>query len=213
MKLNYLRIVSIIIISSVIGLSFNYFSLNGIPLIRETPKEIWAEEIILAPPSPDEPLQEIENQPSQSKLQEQKQELIEQKKNFEPSVNTTPAVTQAKKEIPPFTEPKKISLTQAFSLFNNKIAFIDAREKEDFLNGHITGAINIPYYDFEPNEFKLNSLNKDTPIITYCGGTDCDLSIMLGNKLFKMGYKYVYIFFGGWNEWTEAGYSVSKGDQ
>ena len=111
-------------------------------------------------------------------------------------------------EVVAFKEPKKITLEQAFSLFNSGVKFIDARDEVDYLTGYISGSINIPYYDFENHKQKLDNLSKDKPLVIYCAGTDCDLSILLGNQLSKMGYKQVYIFFGGWLEWQNANYPV-----
>jgi rhodanese-related sulfurtransferase len=102
-----------------------------------------------------------------------------------------------------FEEPKNITLEQAYSLFNDRVAFIDARDEAEYIMGFISGSINIPYYDFESHKQKL-----DKPLVTYCAGTDCDLSILLANQLIKLGYKKVYIFFGGWLEWQNANYPI-----
>ena len=53
-------------------------------------------------------------------------------------------------------------------------------------------------------------LSKEKPMVIYCGGTDCDLSILLGNLLFEQGYKQVYVFFGGWFDWLSANYPVEN---
>lgn len=107
-------------------------------------------------------------------------------------------------------EPKNISLKEALKLHEANVIFIDARDTEDFLNGHIQKAKNIPFNEFEKYEKMLSSIPKDEPLVAYCGGSDCELSILLGNKLALMGYNKVFIFFGGWNSWTEAKYPISK---
>jgi 3-mercaptopyruvate sulfurtransferase SseA len=33
---------------------------------------------------------------------------------------------------------------------------------------------------------------------------------LLANLLFEQGYKQVYVFFGGWNEWLNASYPIEK---
>lgn len=110
----------------------------------------------------------------------------------------------------PINEPKHISLKEALKLHQAKVTFIDARENEEYQKGHITNSLNIPYLEFDKYKVKLNNIPKDEPLVSYCGGTDCDLSIMLGNKLASLGYSNVFIFFGGWNSWTEANYPISK---
>jgi rhodanese-related sulfurtransferase len=110
-------------------------------------------------------------------------------------------------------EAKTINLTQAKKLYDRDVLFIDARAPEDFEAAHIKDAMNIPFDNFDEYKHLLDFVDKYETIITYCGGTDCDLSILLGNTLFEMGYKQTYIFFGGWNDWIEAGYPVEQGKE
>lgn len=113
-------------------------------------------------------------------------------------------------EVKPFTEPKAIKIDLAYKLFNQGIKFIDARPEEEFKENHIKGAINIPFYGSEKYDSVLNKISKDEIVVTYCNGDDCDLSILLGDEIFNKGYKKVYVFFGGWNDWLKKGYPVAK---
>jgi rhodanese-related sulfurtransferase len=54
---------------------------------------------------------------------------------------------------------------------------------------------------------------KEKPYIIYCAGTECDLSILLGNKLFELGYRQIYIFFGGWLDWQNANYPIEHNSE
>ncbi len=107
-----------------------------------------------------------------------------------------------------FTEPKAITLEQAKILFDKGVLFIDARDEADYKAGFIIKSINIPFDDLKNHQHKLEEISKEKPLVIYCAGTDCDLSILLGNKLFELGYKQVYIFFGGWVEWVNADYPI-----
>jgi rhodanese-related sulfurtransferase len=107
-------------------------------------------------------------------------------------------------------EAKAITLKQAYSLFQQDAIFIDARDYVEYEIGHIRGAITLPFEDFEKYKSVLGSISKDSPLVTYCDGADCDLSILLGDKLFEMGYKQVYIFFGGWIDWQENNYPIES---
>lgn len=46
---------------------------------------------------------------------------------------------------------------------------------------------------------------KDALIVTYCGGPECPMSLMLANRLAQMGYSHVIRFTGGVEAWREAG--------
>lgn len=102
-------------------------------------------------------------------------------------------------------KPVDIKIDFAKALFDKKHRFIDARDVSDFDAGHIQGALNIPYHDLEKYREKLNSLPKDQVYVTYCSSA-CDVSIDMAYAMVKMGFKKVYIFHGGWDEWKNAGY-------
>jgi len=66
---------------------------------------------------------------------------------------------------------------------------IDVRTKQEFLEGHLDGAILIPYYEISK---KIENIlqNKEQTIIVYClnGGR----SIKAGEELKELGYKNIY---------------------
>lgn len=209
MNINFKNVLYIIFASSLIGLAFNFFSSSKIPLIREDKKIVWADDSLLNIQSEsaldsviaDESGLSEKDYPVTKEIKKPADKNLEQKKEEK---------KQEEKTIIEFDEPKTITADQAYKLYNQNVVFIDARERNDFAAGHIRGAINIPYYSFEEFKFLLKNIAKDKPVVTYCGGTDCDLSIILGNQLFKLGYKQVYIFFGGWNQWKENNYPVEE---
>ena len=105
-------------------------------------------------------------------------------------------------------KPVDIRIDFAKALFDKKYRFLDARDAADYNAGHIQGAINIPYHDLEKYKDKLNALPRDQVYITYCSSA-CDVSIDMAYAMAKMGFKKVYIFHGGWDEWKAAGYPVN----
>ncbi|MBZ0199676.1 MAG: rhodanese-like domain-containing protein [Ignavibacteriaceae bacterium] len=105
-------------------------------------------------------------------------------------------------------EPQQIGLPQAYKFYKEKVVFFDAREVDDYTEGHIDGAINISYVQFDEMKSKLDAVSKDDIVVTYCGGDDCDLSILLANEMMKIGYKKVFVFFGGWKKWLTANYPI-----
>lgn len=206
--------------SVLVGLTANFFNPKGIPLIRSSKEISWANDSLFNISQQDS-VKEIPANVSQNEsvanediLTKSKTEKIKQNNYPEKSIIKEEQTKKEEEEktndpeIITFEEPKNITLQQAYSLFNDRVTFIDARDEAEYLMGFISGSINIPYYDFENHKPKLDNLPKDKPLVTYCAGTDCDLSILLANQLSKLGYKQVYIFFGGWLEWQNAHYPI-----
>jgi rhodanese-related sulfurtransferase len=107
-----------------------------------------------------------------------------------------------------------VNLSEAMAAFNSGQAiFLDARKKEDYQTGHIQEAMRCFLEEFDA-EYPLvkDKLPKEALIITYCGGDECELSLFLARNLKLEGYTNVKIFFGGWEEWIEAGLPVTTGE-
>jgi rhodanese-related sulfurtransferase len=107
-----------------------------------------------------------------------------------------------------FVKPVDIKIDFAKALFDKKYRFIDARDESDYNAGHIQGAMNVPFHEIEKFKDKLNGLPKDQVYVTYCSAA-CDVSIDMAYYMAKMGFKKVYIFHGGWDEWKGAGYPAN----
>lgn len=87
-----------------------------------------------------------------------------------------------------------------------RIVLVDARAKTAFEAEHIPGAVSLPA-NAPPEEFVAFAIKypQTTPIVVYCGGTDCDLSHQLAEKLrADMGYSDVREMPGGIVEWRLA---------
>lgn len=110
-------------------------------------------------------------------------------------------------------DPPAISLDDAMMKFESEgIIFLDTRYPEDYKSGHIKGAINFPWEEFEEHSSQvLPKLSFDKEIITYCDGDECETSLLLARELRDMGYKNVKTFFGGWSEWQKAGLPIEVG--
>ena len=89
---------------------------------------------------------------------------------------------------------------------------LDARAPRAYAEGHIPGAINIPY-DRLPEY--LEQLQAEVPIdalvVCYCWSPTCDFSDQLAAELRFMGYSNVQVFTGGWEDWTAAGHPAAQG--
>ena len=103
-----------------------------------------------------------------------------------------------------------ISLKQAKVFFDEDVLFVDARDESYYEAGHIKGAMkNIFLYELI---FKIEEKqNKDTPLVVYCGDPGCADSEQLAYDFKDMGFTKLYVFKGGWLEWSKAGYPSEVG--
>ena len=81
----------------------------------------------------------------------------------------------------------------------NGAVIVDVRSSQEYNEGHIDGAINIPYYEIKKN---VNSVlkNKNQEIVLYC--QTGFRSKQAYKKLIKLEYKNVYNLYGGLDNWT-----------
>lgn len=90
-------------------------------------------------------------------------------------------------------------------LMDPSVMVIDARNEHEFAEGHLPKARNIFAMEFQQYIPELIGMNKDIRIIVYCGGGQCELSHELSNNLIGLGFKKVYIYIGGWDDWKLNG--------
>jgi len=89
------------------------------------------------------------------------------------------------------------------------LVIIDSRIKSDRRQGFITGSISLP--DTETNCASLASLtDKSTPTMFYCNGPKCRRSDRAVSIAKDCGYTNLYWFRGGFEEWKEKRYLISK---
>ena len=75
---------------------------------------------------------------------------------------------------------------------------IDVRSSQEYLEGHLKGAINIPYYEINKN---VNNILKDKnkEIVLYCQSGE--RSLQAYKKLINLQYKNVYNLYRGIHNW------------
>ena len=100
---------------------------------------------------------------------------------------------------------KTVTYEQVAKLINNPdVVFIDARTEENYSRGYIGNAVNI-YPNSDEEEFvqKIMQIPMDKTIICYCDGGTCDLSHIVAEELIALGFKRVFLYSGGWEEWEK----------
>lgn len=93
---------------------------------------------------------------------------------------------------------------------NDDLVIIDSRIQTDRHQGYISGSISLP--DTETNCSSLFHVinKKETATVFYCNGPKCrrsDRAIIIAREC---GYKNIYWFRGGFEEWKDKQYLISK---
>lgn len=112
----------------------------------------------------------------------------------------------------PRTLGLEITAEDAWPLFQAGAAFIDARNRDEFLAGHVQGAYWLPsslFYEGRPDA--LNFLAPDQVLIIYCGGGACDASHNTARLLQQAGFARTHIMKDGYPAWQTAGRPVAAG--
>jgi rhodanese-related sulfurtransferase len=105
-----------------------------------------------------------------------------------------------------------ITAEQLVELINSTpgLVIIDARHHEEYARGHIEGAIFMLDTDMTPGKLGSKVHSKETPLVFYCNGERCARSTNASKKAMSWGYKRIYWFRGGWQEWHSKGLPVSR---
>jgi rhodanese-related sulfurtransferase len=93
------------------------------------------------------------------------------------------------------------------------ILFVDARDDDNYNEGHIPGAVQLDHYNFERYLPKVLPLTRSAEkIVVYCNGGDCEDSLFASEDLFGAGvpYEKVFLYPGGIEEWRQRGMPVEK---
>jgi len=107
-----------------------------------------------------------------------------------------------------------ISLARAQQLFKRDTTlFLDARPHNQFVEGHIQGALSLPWHDVDAHIVDLfDRLAHAETIITYCDGESCHLSHELALFLKDMTPADVHVLVNGWAVWRQAGLPTQTGE-
>ncbi|MFO7716164.1 rhodanese-like domain-containing protein [Desulfosarcina sp.] len=107
-----------------------------------------------------------------------------------------------------------VGLDEAERLFRQETAlFLDARPHDQYAQGHIRGALNLPWQEVDRYFMELaGRLDGPKTIITYCDGESCDLSHELTLFLKEMGFADVRVLVNGWTVWRQDGLPTDMGE-
>jgi adenylyltransferase/sulfurtransferase len=84
----------------------------------------------------------------------------------------------------------------------NGVTIVDVRERDEFVQGHIPGAVFIPRGYLEL-QIEQHEPDRSRALVVYCAGGV--RSILAARNLQEMGYSDVTSLIGGFNGWKSAG--------
>ena len=88
------------------------------------------------------------------------------------------------------------------------VTLIDVRPREEYLAGHIRGALSVPLADLGT---RLGNLPKRRDIVAYCRGPYCVMALDAVELLRRQGFR-AHRLEQGVPEWRARGWPVESGD-
>jgi rhodanese-related sulfurtransferase len=131
-----------------------------------------------------------------------------------PKVDPPPVSEEAAKPAPNYF----ITIEKAKELFdrgkrNGSVYFVDARNPEQYAQGHVAGAMSILPGAFGGPIRKATEYLPGMTVVVYCVGRDCTDSeaVMLGLQNLKKSIGPIYIMHDGYQAWADAGHPTERG--
>ena len=90
------------------------------------------------------------------------------------------------------------------------LIIIDSRKEAEYSKGHIQGSVSLLDTAMTLEKISKYVPDKSTPVLFYCNGERCLRSSRAAVKALGWGYKTIYWFRGGWNDWLENGMPISR---
>ena len=103
---------------------------------------------------------------------------------------------------------KTVNATEAKSLFDKGVTFIDLRTDAAFEAGRIPGAVHLEFKTKFSQESLEKEAKKDKDVVLYCSSVTCMRAPESSKKAVSWGYKKVHYFREGFPSWQKAGYPV-----
>jgi rhodanese-related sulfurtransferase len=106
------------------------------------------------------------------------------------------------------TDAEFMKVDDAIRLFEDgDVVFVDARDARVFSQGHVEGALNIPPTQSGVDELSWFS-DVESSIVCYASEESQRQAGVVADKIIEMGARQVFILYGGFEAWKEAGQPV-----
>ena len=93
-------------------------------------------------------------------------------------------------------------------VIDGAVTVLDVRPVEEYLAGHIPGALSVPLGQLKK---LLSKLPRDQEIVAYCRGPYCVLAVQAVEMLSKQGFKAIRLE-EGIQDWRAMGLTLEVGD-
>jgi sulfur-carrier protein adenylyltransferase/sulfurtransferase len=103
------------------------------------------------------------------------------------------------------SEISEIDPPEASGLVENGTLFLDVRERDEWEEGHIPGAVFVPRGNLE-SRIESVETDRDRPIVVYCAGGS--RSAFAAKSLQDLGYTNVVSLTGGYTDWKRNGFET-----
>lgn len=209
-----IEIFGILVLASILGLLFNIYNNKSVPLIRQAERYIYSSEddIFLQDIVDTNVNQNIFNKDTIENIKLDSNKSAKNNLSKDSLNKITNQVNINKNEINNEgldninnSAYKNVNYEFVKKHLNDKrVIIIDSRNPIDFKKGHIGNSINIDPQQEEQDLFfnSIMSLSLDKIYIIYCTGGQCDLSHQVYDVMKNFGFKNIYIYPGGWDEWS-----------
>lgn len=81
------------------------------------------------------------------------------------------------------------------------ILFVDIRPADQYQQGHIPGALSLPYAEVAQ---RVTELPRDKSLVVYCDCRNDNDAANLASRLRPLGYADLWVLRGGWQGWKAA---------
>ncbi|MDZ4671320.1 MAG: rhodanese-like domain-containing protein [Phototrophicales bacterium] len=123
----------------------------------------------------------------------------------EPEFDMTVMLTDYFGQLPQTFNAVRIDALKAEIDANTEMTLVDVRTSDEFVEGFIPNAINIPLNEITDHLDLLPNL--DAPIVVYCGSGHRSAIVMMALNL--LGYTNVRSMLAGFGTWASSEYPVS----
>ncbi|MCX6042008.1 MAG: rhodanese-like domain-containing protein, partial [Caldilinea sp.] len=115
------------------------------------------------------------------------------------ALNRDQLLDRARREVPELTAHQVKQQIDS----RQPVTIVDVRERDEFVQGHLPGAIFIPRGYLEL-QIEQHQPDRNAPVVVYCAGGV--RSLLAARNLKEMGYTRVTSMIGGFNGWKNVGF-------